>query len=68
MIPIDDDVHMWQRKDNYLSRVAAPLKADDPRFKSWKLENNIIMSWLTNFMNNEIKKTFFSMGHCKKSK
>lgn len=49
-------------KDDYLSGVAAPPKADDPKFRSWKSENSMVMSWLINSMTNEIGENFLLYG------
>ena len=45
-------------KDDYLTGVASPPTKEDPKFKGWKAENNMVMSWLINSMNNEIGKNF----------
>ena len=46
-------------KDDYLtSAVPRPMK-EDPKFKGWKVKNNIVKSWLINSMNsNDIRKNF----------
>ena len=45
-------------KDEYLTgAVPRPMK-EDPKFKRWKAKNNIVMSWLINSMNNDIRKNF----------
>lgn len=49
-------------KDDYLSGAAAPPKADDPKFRSWKSENSMVMSWLINSMTNEIGENFLLYG------
>ncbi|KAL5567177.1 hypothetical protein UlMin_030341 [Ulmus minor] len=41
-------------KDDYLTGVAVPPAKEDPKFKRWKAENNMVMSWLINSMNNDI--------------
>jgi hypothetical protein len=45
-------------KDDYLTGVATSPKIKDPAFKSWKAENNMVMSWLINSMHPEIGETF----------
>ena len=47
-----------KRKDNYLTGTAMAPWKEDPKFKVWKSENNMVMSWLINFMNNEIGENF----------
>ncbi|KZV16024.1 hypothetical protein F511_14390 [Dorcoceras hygrometricum] len=41
-------------KEDYLSGALARPKDDDSKFKTWKSENNMVMSWLINSMTNEI--------------
>ena len=31
-------------KDEYLTGEIVPPKANDPRFRNWKVENNVVMS------------------------
>ncbi|KAL5540397.1 hypothetical protein UlMin_042420 [Ulmus minor] len=45
-------------KDDYLTGVAVPHAKEDPKFKRWKAENNMVMSWLINSMNNDIGENF----------
>lgn len=45
-------------KDEYITRVAIKPKADDPLFKRWKTENNLVISWLINCMTNEVGENF----------
>lgn len=35
-------------KDEFLTSDIIPLEADNPKYRSWKAENNILMSWLIN--------------------
>ncbi|CAH9120755.1 unnamed protein product [Cuscuta epithymum] len=44
-------------KEDFLSITAAP-KEDDPSFKSWKANNNMVMSWLINSMTPDIGENF----------
>ena len=45
-------------KDNYLTGVIAKPGEEEPGYKGWKTENNMVMSWLINSMTNEIGKNF----------
>ena len=45
-------------KDGYLTREIIQPKSDDPRFRTWKTENNMVKSWLINPMTNEIDENF----------
>ena len=45
-------------KDDYLTGAAPKSKTDDPMYKVWKTENNMVMSWLINSMTNEIGENF----------
>ncbi|KAK2991196.1 hypothetical protein RJ640_027168 [Escallonia rubra] len=45
-------------KDDYLTGAANPPRKDDPSFRMWKTENNMVMSWLINTMDNEIGQNF----------
>ncbi|KAH9696724.1 reverse transcriptase Ty1/copia-type domain-containing protein [Citrus sinensis] len=49
-------------KDDYLTSEAAMPEVSDPSFKRWKSENNMIMSWLINSMNNDIGENFLLFG------
>ena len=44
--------------DDHLTSDVTPPKKEDPKFKAWKSENNMVMSWLINSMNNEIGENF----------
>ncbi|GAV70451.1 UBN2_3 domain-containing protein [Cephalotus follicularis] len=52
-------------KDDYLTGAAAPPPKGDPKFKSWRAENNMVMSWLINSMDNEIGQNFLFYGSAK---
>ena len=41
-------------KDKYLTSAAVQPKKEDPKYKTWKMENNMVMSWLINSMTNDI--------------
>ena len=45
-------------RDDYLTGVAVPPSKEDPKYKTWKSENNMVMSWLINSMTNEIGENF----------
>ncbi|KAK2977630.1 hypothetical protein RJ640_020537 [Escallonia rubra] len=45
-------------KDDYLTGAASPPWKDDPSFRMWKTENNMVMSWLINTMDTEIGQNF----------
>ncbi|RVW76072.1 hypothetical protein CK203_049183 [Vitis vinifera] len=45
-------------KDDYLTSVASPPAKGDLKFKEWKTENNMVISWLINSMNNDIGENF----------
>ncbi|KAA8538921.1 hypothetical protein F0562_025613 [Nyssa sinensis] len=45
-------------RDDYLTGVAAPPRKKDPKYRTWKSENNMVMSWLINSMTNEIGENF----------
>ncbi|KAL6323004.1 hypothetical protein AAG906_023621 [Vitis piasezkii] len=46
------------RKDDYLTGAVTAPPPEDPKFKTWKSENSMVMSWLINFMTNEIGEDF----------
>ena len=45
--------------------MATPPKEEDPKYKTWKSENNMVMSWLINSMTNEIGENFLLYGIAK---
>ncbi|KAL3530599.1 hypothetical protein ACH5RR_009921 [Cinchona calisaya] len=45
-------------KDEYLTGEIVPPKADDPNYRAWKVQNNLIMSWLVNSTTNDIGENF----------
>ncbi|RVW53455.1 hypothetical protein CK203_083782 [Vitis vinifera] len=53
------------RKDEYLTGEAAMPETTEPGFRKWKIENNMIMSWLINSMNNDIGENFLLFGTAK---
>ena len=52
-------------KDDHLTEAITIPKKEDPMLKVWKLENNMIMSWLINSMTNEIGENFLFYGIAK---
>ncbi|XP_059649898.1 uncharacterized protein LOC132295608 [Cornus florida] len=45
-------------KDDYLTgEITAPAK-EDPKFKTWKAENMMVMSWFVNSMTTEVGENF----------
>ena len=51
-------------KDEYLTGEITIPGNGDPKYRKWKTENHMIMSWLINSMNNEIGE-FSSIPNCK---
>ena len=49
-------------KDEYLTSAAVQPKKEDPKYKTWKTENNMVMSWLINSMTNDIGENFLLYG------
>ena len=45
-------------KDEYLTGEITPPKPKDASYRKWKLENNMVKSWLINSMVNEIGENF----------
>ena len=45
-------------KDDYLTGAISAPPPEDPRYKVWKTENSMVMSWLINSMTNEIGEDF----------
>ena len=52
-------------KDDHLTRAVTIPKKEDPAFKVWKSEYNMVMSWLINSMTNEIGENFLPYGTTK---
>lgn len=52
-------------KEDYLTgEITAPEK-EDPKYRTWKIENHLVMSWLINTMNNDIGENFLLYGTAK---
>ncbi|KAL5739623.1 hypothetical protein ACOSQ2_028803 [Xanthoceras sorbifolium] len=49
-------------KDDYLTGVVVAPSKEDPKYRTWKSENNMAMSWLINSMINEIGENFLLYG------
>ena len=45
-------------KEDYLTGAAKAPDENNLAYRNWKVENNIVMSWLLNFMTNEIGENF----------
>ncbi|KAL5840582.1 hypothetical protein ACOSQ4_013190 [Xanthoceras sorbifolium] len=45
-------------RDDYLTGKATVPGETDPNYRKWKTENNMVMSWLINSMNNDIGEIF----------
>ena len=45
-------------KYDYLTGVAITPSTEDPKYKVWKSENSMVMSWLINSMTKEIGEDF----------
>ncbi|KAG8391052.1 hypothetical protein BUALT_Bualt01G0147800 [Buddleja alternifolia] len=52
-------------KEDYLSGAAIQPKEDDPGYRTSKLENSMVMSWLINSMTNDIGENFMYYGTAK---
>ena len=52
-------------KDEYLIGEIEIPKKGDPKYRLWKSDNNMIMSWLINSMNNDIGENFLFYGTAK---
>ncbi|RVW97656.1 Retrovirus-related Pol polyprotein from transposon TNT 1-94 [Vitis vinifera] len=52
-------------KEEYLTRAIVQPKEDDLGYRTWKLENSMVMSWLINSMTNDIGENFMYYGTTK---
>ncbi|RVW48509.1 Retrovirus-related Pol polyprotein from transposon RE1 [Vitis vinifera] len=52
-------------KEEYLTEAIVQPKEDDPGYRTWKLENSMVMSWLINSMTNDIGENFMYYGTTK---
>ncbi|RVW67974.1 hypothetical protein CK203_061866 [Vitis vinifera] len=60
------EVNSSKDEDGYLTGEIVQPKSDDPRFRTWKTENNMVKSWLINSMTNEIRENFLLYKTTKK--
>ncbi|KAL6326273.1 hypothetical protein AAG906_004770 [Vitis piasezkii] len=54
-----------KNKEEYLMGAIVQPKEDDPGYRTWKLENSMVMSWLINSMTNDIGENFMYYGIAK---
>ena len=47
-----------KRKDDFLTKAATVQTTKDPKYKAWKSENSMVMSWLINSMTEETGEDF----------
>ena len=52
-------------KEEYLTGEMAIPERNNPKFRTWKTENHMVMSWLINSMTNEIGENFLLYGTAK---
>ncbi|KAL6311476.1 hypothetical protein AAG906_012064 [Vitis piasezkii] len=52
-------------KEEYLTGAIVQPKEDAPGYRTWKLENSMVMSWLINSMTNDIGENFMYYGTAK---
>lgn len=52
-------------KDDYITKDVVPPPKEDPKFRKWKSENHMVMSWLISTMDNEISKNFLFLAIAK---
>ena len=52
-------------KDEYLTGEATIPEKTNPKFRVWKTENHMVMSWLINSMNTNIGENFLLYGTTK---
>ncbi|KAL5812186.1 hypothetical protein ACOSQ3_027136 [Xanthoceras sorbifolium] len=45
-------------KNEYLTRNIAKPAKDSAGFRKWLIDNNLVMSWLLNYMTNDISENF----------
>ena len=45
-------------KDGHLTGETATPEATDPKFRSWKTDDHLVMSWLINSMTTEVGENF----------
>ena len=52
-------------KDEYLTEEILIPEKNDLKFRTWKTENHMVMSWLINSMNNDVGEKFLLYGTAK---
>ena len=52
-------------KDDYFTGEVIIPEKNDPKFRTWKTDNHMVMSWLINSMTNEIGENFLLYGTVK---
>jgi len=52
-------------RDDYLTGEVIIPEKNDPKFRTWKTENHMVMSWLINSMTNKIGENFLLYGTAK---
>jgi len=45
-------------RDDYITGAAVQPGTSDPKFRTWRAENNMVMSWLISSMTTEIGENF----------
>ena len=58
MVSISFNVSGKGRDEYLIDEVVQPKKVG-PKYRSWKIENNLVISWLLSSMTNEIGENFF---------
>ncbi|RVX00497.1 hypothetical protein CK203_036922 [Vitis vinifera] len=61
----DDIILPIAGKEEYLTGAIVQPKEDDPGYRTWKLENSMVISWLINSMTNDIGENFMYYGTTK---
>ena len=57
---------IWgKEKDDYITGASTAPETTTPIHKKWIAENNMVMSWLVNFMTNDIGENFLSFDTAK---
>lgn len=52
-------------KDDHLTGVSIAPNKQEPTYKAWKTKNDMVISWLINFTNNNIEDNFLLYGPAK---
>ena len=51
-----------QSKDDYLTSDKMAPRQEDPEYKAWRWESNMVMSWLINSRESDLGQTFMFYG------